>query len=62
MRRLDKMAKNETLTAYKCKFSYLQRNNPLIKDQRKLLKKGKSRNILFQILLKIIRDTREIWQ
>ena len=36
------MAKIETLTAYKCKFSYLQRNNPLIKEHRKAIKAGES--------------------
>ncbi len=36
------MAKIETLTAYKCKFSYLQRNNPLIEEQRKAIKAGES--------------------
>ena len=34
------MAKIETLTAYKCKFSYLQRNNPLINKQREAIKAG----------------------
>lgn len=35
------MAKIETLTAYKCKFSYLQRNNPLLEKQREAIKEGK---------------------
>lgn len=34
------MARIETLTAYKCKFSYLERNNPLIKEQREAIKAG----------------------
>lgn len=28
------MTKVDTLTAYRCEFSYLQRNNPLIEEQR----------------------------
>ena len=36
------MSKMETLTAYRCKFSYLQRNNPLIEEQRQAIKAGKS--------------------
>ena len=35
------MTKVETLTAYSCKFSYLQRNNPLIEEQREAIKEGK---------------------
>lgn len=35
------MAKTETLTAYECKFNYLQRNNPLIEEQREAIKEGK---------------------
>ena len=34
------MARIETLTAYKCKFSYLQRNNPLLEKQREAIKAG----------------------
>lgn len=34
------MAKVETLTAYKCTISYLQRNNPMIEEHRKLIKSG----------------------
>lgn len=34
------MARIDTLTAYSCKFSYLQRNNPLIEEQREAIKKG----------------------
>ena len=36
------MARIETLTAYKCKFSYLQRNNPLIEEQREAIKAGEA--------------------
>lgn len=46
------MAKNETLTAYKCKFSYLQRNNPLIKDQRKAIKERKEPEYSFSDFIK----------
>jgi len=35
------MARVDTLTAYRCKFSYLQRNNPLIEEQREDIKLGK---------------------
>ena len=34
------MTKVETLTAYSCKFGYLQRNNPVIEEQREVLKEG----------------------
>jgi len=34
---VEKMAMIETLTAYKCKFSYLKRNNPLIEEQREAI-------------------------
>lgn len=36
------MTRIETLTAYKCNFSYLRRNNPLIDKQREAIKKGDS--------------------
>ena len=32
------MARIDTLTAYKCNFSFLQRNNPLIKEQKEAIK------------------------
>lgn len=35
------MARVDTLTAYRCKFGYLQRNNPLIEEQREDIKQGK---------------------
>lgn len=34
------MGKVETLTAYKCRFKYLHRNNPLIEEQREAIKEG----------------------
>jgi len=37
----------ETLTAYKCKFCYLQRNNPLIKEQREAIKTGEKPDYSF---------------
>lgn len=41
------MARIETLTAYKCKFSYLQRNNPLIEEQREAIKAGEDPEYTF---------------
>lgn len=41
------MTKVETLTAYSCKFSYLQRNNPLIEEQREAIKEGKKPEYTF---------------
>ena len=41
------MTKVETLTAYSCKFSYLQRNNPLIEEQREAVKEGKKPEYTF---------------
>ena len=34
------MRKTETLTAYRCKFDYLRRNNPLLEEQRDSIKSG----------------------
>lgn len=34
------MARTNTLTAYRCAFSYMQRNNPLIEEQREKIKAG----------------------
>ena len=31
------MSRIETLTAYNCRFSYMQRNNPLIEEQREAI-------------------------
>ncbi len=41
------MTKVETLTAYICKFHYLQRNNPLIEEQRAAIKEGKNPEYTF---------------
>ena len=41
------MARVDTLTAYRCKFSYLQRNNPLIEEQREDIKLGKTPEFSF---------------
>ncbi|WP_026666378.1 hypothetical protein [Butyrivibrio sp. FC2001] len=41
------MARIETLTAYKCRFSYLQRNNPLIEEQREAIRSGEEPNYSF---------------
>lgn len=34
------MARTNTLTAYRCTFSYMQRNNPLLEEQREKIKTG----------------------
>ncbi len=34
------MSRIDTLTAYKCKFSYLQRNNPIYEQQKEAIKAG----------------------
>lgn len=41
------MARTETLTAYRCKFSYMQRNNPLIHECREDIKLGKDPEFTF---------------
>ena len=41
------MARIDTLTAYKLKFNYMQRNNPLIDEQRDAIKAGKSPEYTF---------------
>lgn len=41
------MARTETLTAYRCKFSYMQRNNPLIDECREDIKLGKNPEFTF---------------
>lgn len=52
------MARTETLTAYRCKFSYMQRNNPIIDECREDIKSGKDQNshlvILWRCILKIL--------
>ena len=42
------MARVDTLTAYRCKFSYLQRNNPLIEEQREDIRLGKLPEFTFK--------------
>lgn len=34
------MSRIDTLTAYSCKFSYMQRNNPMIEEQREAMERG----------------------
>ena len=41
------MARVDTLTAYHGKFRYLQRNNPLIEEQREEIKNGKEPQFSF---------------
>lgn len=41
------MARTETLTAYRCKFSYIQRKNPLIDEYREDIKLGKAPEFTF---------------
>jgi len=41
------MARVDTLTAYRCKFSYMQRNNPLIGEQRENIKLGNEPQFTF---------------
>lgn len=36
------MARIDTLTAYKCKLSFLQRNNPMLEKQREAIRKGET--------------------
>lgn len=43
------MARIDTLTAYSCKFSYLQRNNPLIEEQRDAIKMVSNQILAFRI-------------
>lgn len=47
------MAKLETLTAYKCSFSYLKRNNPLIEEQREAIKAGENPEFTFSDFIDI---------
>lgn len=42
------MSRVDTLTAYRCKFSYLQRNNPLIEKQREDIRLGKLPEFTFK--------------
>ena len=41
------MSRIDTLTAYKCKFCYLQRNNPLYEQQKDAIKAGESPKFSF---------------
>lgn len=47
------MARIETLTAYKCRFSYLHRNNPLIEEQREAINAGESPDFSFSDFIDI---------
>lgn len=42
------MVRVDTLTAYKCKFRYMQRNNPLIEEQREEIKSGNEPTLTFE--------------
>ncbi len=42
------MARVDTLTAYICKFRYMQRNNPLIAEQREEIKSGNEPSLTFE--------------
>lgn len=42
------MSRVDTLTAYKCKFRYMQRNNPLIEEQREEIKSGNEPTLTFE--------------
>lgn len=57
--KVDKMAKIETLTAYKCKFCYLQRNNPLIEEQRDAIKAGEEPDYTFSDFIDIYKTYTE---
>lgn len=50
------MARVDTLTAYYCKFSYLQRNNPLINDLKNEIKSGKSPSFTFSDFISLYSD------
>lgn len=45
------MARIDTLTAYKCRFRYMQRNNPLLEDQREEIKSGNEPQFRFEDLI-----------
>lgn len=46
------MARSETLTAYKCTFEYLQRNNPLKEELTEKIKAGISPEYTFENFIK----------
>lgn len=50
------MARVDTLTAYSCKFRYLQRNNPLINDLRNEIRTGKTPSFTFSDFISIYDD------
>ena len=47
------MARIETLTAYRCVFTYMQRNNPLIDECRENIKSGKAPEFTFSDFMEI---------
>ena len=51
------MARIDTLTAYKCKFRYMQRNNPLIEEQREKIKLGNDPSITFDDFIMLYSET-----
>ncbi len=53
------MARTDTLTAYICKFSYMERNNPLINEQREAIREGKAPQYSFSDFLKITQKLRK---
>ena len=50
------MDRVETLTAYKCRFSYLQRNNPLIEEQREAIKAGEKPKYTFSEFIETYKE------
>ncbi len=50
------MARIDTLTAYKCSFRYLQRNNPLLEEQREEIKSGNSPSFTFDDFISLYTD------
>lgn len=51
------MARVDTLTAYKCKFRYMQRNNPLIDEQREEIKSGNEPSLTFGDFIPLYSET-----
>lgn len=51
------MARVDTLTAYKCKFRYMQRNNPLIDEQREEIKSGNEPSLTFEDFIPLYSET-----
>lgn len=50
------MARVDTLTAYRCKFRYMQRNNPLIDEQRDEIKAGHNPTFSFEEFISLYSD------